>query len=68
MVQGCLLLSDCNLTRTHNHLVRKRKPNHLAKLAFFKWLSCVVSTYLYVAFDSMILSCHLLVLEGMYTL
>ena len=39
------LLSDCNWTRTHNHLVRKRTLNHLAKL--IKWLSCVVSTYLY---------------------
>ena len=49
-------LSDCNWTRTHNHLVRKRTLNHLAKLA--KWLSCVVSTYLYCAFDCMFLSCH----------
>ena len=30
--------SDCNWTRTHNHLVHKRTLNHLAKLAF-KWLS-----------------------------
>ena len=37
-------LSDCNWTRTHNHLVHKRILNHLAKLA--KWLSCIVSTYL----------------------
>ena len=42
--------------RTHNHLVRKRTLNHLAKLV--KWLSCVVSTYLYGAFDCMFLSCH----------
>ena len=29
-----------NGTRTHNHLVRKRTPNHLAKLAsLVKWLS-----------------------------
>ena len=27
------LLSDCNGTRTHNHLVHKRTLNHLAKLA-----------------------------------
>ena len=26
-------LSDCNGNRTHNHLVRKRTLNHLAKLA-----------------------------------
>ena len=49
-------LSDSNVIRTHNHLVRKRRLNHLAKLA--KSLSCVVSTYLYGAFDSMLLSCH----------
>ena len=42
-------LSDCNWTRTHNHLVLKRTLNRLAKLAFFKWLSWVVSTYLYGA-------------------
>ena len=42
-------LSDCNWTRTHNHLVLKRTLNHLAKLA--KWLSCVGSTYLHGAFD-----------------
>ena len=35
-------LSDCNWTRSHNHLVCKRTLNHLAKLA--KWLSRVVST------------------------
>ena len=27
------LLSDCNGTQTHNHLVRKRTLNHFAKLA-----------------------------------
>ena len=27
-----LSLSDCNWTRTHNHLVHKRRINHLAKL------------------------------------
>ena len=34
-------LSDCNLTRTHNHLVHKQTLNHLTKLA--KRLSRVVS-------------------------
>ena len=38
-------------------LFRKRTLNHLAKLA--KWWSCVVSTYLYGAFDCMFLSCHI---------
>ena len=59
-------LSDCNGTRTHNHLLRKRKLNHLAQLA--KWLICVVSTYLYGAFDCMFLSCHVRVLEWIHTL
>ena len=31
----------------HTHLVRKRALTHLAKLA--KWMSCVVSNYLYSA-------------------
>ena len=44
-----------NKVRTHNHLVCKRKLNHSAKLA--RWLSCVVSNYLYYAFDCMLLSC-----------
>ena len=44
-------LGDCNWIRNHNHLVRKRTLNHLPKLA--KWLSCVVSTYLYDEFDCM---------------
>ena len=49
-------LSNSNGIRTHNHLVRKRTLNHLAKLA--KWLSCVVIIYLYGAFDCMLSSCH----------
>ena len=28
------VLSDCNWTRTQNHLVRKRTLNHLAKLTY----------------------------------
>ena len=59
-------LSDCSRTPTYNHLVHKRTLNHLAKLA--KWLSCVVSTYLYGAFDCMFSSCHIRVLEWMHTL
>ena len=42
-------LSDCNWTRTQNHLILKRTLNHLVELA--KWLNCVLSTYLYCAFD-----------------
>ena len=59
-------LSDCNGTRTHYHLVCKRTLNHLTKLA--KWLSCVVNTYVYSAFDCMFLSCHLRVSEWIPTL
>ena len=47
-------LSDCNLNQTHYYLVRKRTLNHLAKLA--KWFRCVVSTYLYGAFECVFLS------------
>ena len=59
-------LSDCNWTRTHNHWVRKRTLNHLAKLA--KWLICVWSTYLYGTFDCMLLSCRVRVSEWIHTL
>ena len=45
-------LSDSNRIRSHNHLVHKQALNHLAKLV--KWLSCVVSTYLYGVFDCML--------------
>ena len=48
--------SDSNWTRTMNQLVFERTLNHLGK--FKKWLSCVLSTYLYGAFDCMFLSCH----------
>ena len=33
-------LSDCNGTRSHNRLVRKRTLNHLTKLAFFFFFFC----------------------------
>ena len=58
-------LSDCSWTRTHNNVAHKRTLNHLAKLA--KWLSCVMSTYLYGAFDCMFLSCHVRVWEWIHT-
>ena len=54
---------NCNGIRTHNHLVCKWTLKYLAKLA--KWLSCVVSTYLYGAFDCM-LSCHVRGSEWIY--
>ena len=59
-------LSDCNPTRTHSHLVRKWTFNHLAKVA--KWLSYGVSSYVYGAFDCMLLSYHLSVSEWLHTL
>ena len=59
------ILSDSNRIRTHNHLICKRTLNHLTKLA--KWLSCVVTTFLYGTFDSMLLSCDVLVSEWIYT-
>ena len=59
-------LSDCNKTQTHNHVVRKWTLKHLAKLT--KWLSWIVSTYLYGAFDWMLFLYHVSVLEWIHTL
>ena len=47
-------LSDWNRTRIHNHSVCKQTLNHLAKLG--KWLSCIVSTYLFGTLDCMLQS------------
>ena len=57
---------DCNGTRTHRHLVCKRKFNRFVKLA--KRLSCVKCTYLYGAFDCIFLSWHVRVSEWIHTL
>ena len=46
-------LSDSNGIRTQNNLVRKRKLNHLTKMA--NWLKSAASAYLYGAFDSMVI-------------
>ena len=59
-------LSDCNRARTHNHLVGKITLNHLTKLT--KWLSWVVSIYLYGIFNCIFLSCHARVSEWIHTL
>ena len=59
-------LSDCNLNRNQNHLLSKWTLNHLAKLA--KWLSCVVSTYLYGAFDCIFFPYHVRVSEWIHFL
>ena len=55
-----------NGTRILKHFVCKQTLNHSVKLA--KLLSCVGSTYLYVAFDCVFLSCHISVLEWIYSL
>ena len=49
-------LSDCCGTQIHNHLVCKRTLKQLTRLV--KWLSCVVSTYLYGASDCISRTCH----------
>ena len=59
-------LSDCNWTRTQNHLVRQRTLNHLLKLT--KWFSCILNTYLYGTFDCMFLSCQVRIWESMQNL
>ena len=58
-------LTDNNGIQTQNYSVRKRKLNRLGKLA--KVLSCAVSTSLYSAFESMLLSCHVRLLEWIHT-
>ena len=58
-------LGDCNWTGTQNHLARKRTLNNFVKLT--KWLSCVLRTYLYGAFDCMFLSCHISVSQLIHT-
>ena len=59
-------LSDSNRTPTNNHLVHKQTLNHFTKLT--KRFSSVVSTYLYCAFDCMLLSCHVCISEWIHTL
>ena len=49
-------LSDCNYTRSQNHLVGNPTMNYLDTLA--KWLNCVLRNYLYDAFDCVFLTCH----------
>ena len=59
-------LRENNRIWTHNYIVRKQTFKHLRELV--KWLSYVVSTYLYGAFDCMLLSCDVFVSEWIYTL
>ena len=61
-----LSLSKRNDMRKHNHIVLKKTFNHLDRLT--KWLSCVVSTFLFGAFDCMLLSCHVRVSDWNYTI
>ena len=60
----CLRFKRLNVSRNTNSLVRKWSLKHLAKLT--KWLSWIVSTYLYGAFDSMLLSSHVRVSEWIH--
>ena len=59
-------LSNSSGIQTQNQLVCEQTLNHLTKLA--KWLSYVVNTYMYGAFDCMLLSCHARDSEWIYTL
>ena len=59
-------LSDSNKIWIYNDLDSKRALNQLVKP--FKWLSCIVSTYLYGAFDCMLLSCNVQISEWIHTL
>ena len=61
LINYTIFFRDTNGIRTHKHLVCERTLNHLAKLV--KWSCCVMSTYLYGAFDRMLLSCHVRVSE-----
>ena len=56
------LLSNCNGTRTHNHLVCKWTLNHLAKLAsLVKWLSvCLRTKWLLIRVPLQSLKLHIL--------
>ena len=49
-------LNDSNEIWTNNLLICKRTLNRLVKMTI--WLSCVVSTYLYGAFECMLLLCN----------
>ena len=59
-------LSNCSSIRTHNHLIRKRTLNQLAK--HIKWLSWVVSAYLYGGIDCICSSWYVRVSQWMQTL
>ena len=61
---GIWILSDCNGTPTHKPIFLRTTMNQLAKLT--EWLSYVVRTYLYCAFNCMFLSCHVRVSEWIY--
>ena len=64
--RGIWSLSDCNEIRTHNQLIRRPILSSLAKIA--KWLSCVVSYYLYDALDWMFLSRHACISEWIHSI
>ena len=63
---GDYVNNESNEIWTYNQLVRRQTLIHLVKLA--KWLSCVVITNLYDAFDFMLLSCDVRVSEWFFSL
>ena len=58
--------TDSNEIQTHNHLVRKRTGNNLAKVT--KWLSWVARTYMYGALDCMLFWYHVRVSGWIHSL
>ena len=56
----------CDWIWTQNYLVLKQTLDHFAKLT--KWLTCVLNTYLYGAFDCMFLSGHVRISEWIHAL
>ena len=57
-----------SLTNRQNYAHRSASAFSFSYKQAKLWLSCVVSTYLYGAFDCMFLSCHVRVSEWIHTL
>ena len=56
-------VSDCNGTRTHNHLVCTWTLNHLAKMVLAKWLSVCLQTkwlWVWIPLQSQFFNMHVL--------
>ena len=67
-IWGGVILVILTLFKTRNYSNGVPTHNHLVCKQTLKWLSCVVSTYLYGAFDYIVLSCHIHVSEQVCTL